>query len=147
MASSAARRVWGGGEHLLDSQPWDRRTHRWTEEQQPSKGRNSGRCSLGHTQMLAMEDLAHRRAGAGRECLGGHRGCGFGGGRGSRVTFLHRSQLIPAPWCSQGSALPSSPGTGGTLQPWAGGSSDLVHFFASRLGGLGGARAGLDGDL
>uniref|UniRef100_A0A8C3QWH1 Zinc finger SWIM-type containing 5 n=1 Tax=Cyanoderma ruficeps TaxID=181631 RepID=A0A8C3QWH1_9PASS len=56
--------VWGGGEHLLNSQPWDGRTDGQRSSSpalDDSGGRKSGRCWLGHTQVLAMEDSAHRR--------------------------------------------------------------------------------------
>lgn len=92
MASSAARRVWGGGEHLLDSQPWDRRTD-GRRSSSPAKEGTRGdahsdtrRCWRWRTQPIAGQVQ-------GVSAWAGTRAAGSGGGRGSRVTFLHHSQL------------------------------------------------------
>lgn len=133
MASSAPRRVWGGGKHLLNSQPWDGRTD-GQRSSSPAKEGSRGdarsdtrRCWRWRTQPIA---------GAGCECLGGHQGCRLWGREGQPRRLL---APFPAPWCSQTLRPSRAPPTlGGTLQPRAGGSSVLVCFFASGLEGLGG---------
>lgn len=103
MASSAARRVWGGGEHLLDSQPWDGRTDGRRSScpaLEDSEGRNSGQCSLGHTRMLAMEDSSPSQGGCRVRVPGRAPGLpapGEGGAAASPSRTVPRSVVQPAP--------------------------------------------------
>lgn len=68
-------------------------TDRRTEEQQPSKGRNSGRCSLDTRRCWRWRTRPIAGQVQGVSAWAGTRAAGSGGGRGSRVTFLHHSQL------------------------------------------------------
>lgn len=97
MASSAARRVWGGDEHLLDSQPsqpWDG----WTDGRRsssPALEDSEGRkAMLARTQVDAgdggLEPIAGRVQGV--SAWAGTRAAGSGGGRGC-PSFPHHSQL------------------------------------------------------
>lgn len=142
-----SEKVVGGGEHPLDSQPWD--------------GQMDGRMDRGRSGSPALEDdgrkelgatlaQTHTDAGDGGHEPSGHRGMGCPGrrgapgllalgrgGRGRRSPATPSTRLCPGSWCGQRSALPAAPCAGDRLCGGAGSSAVLVHFFASGSGGLG----------